>query len=144
MRSLNSSVDRQECRARHAVLQAGPRGPAKGVRPGREPLVERPDPPSKGQDLRPGELEQRSRHARVGLLDSVSRGCNARFLAVPTVLRSGTASSGAAMSPGGDRMGTLRVRVAGLAATALLLTGIVGAGSAAAATPLPAHVFAPY
>ena len=41
-------------------------------------------------------------------------------------------------------MGTLRVRAAGLAATAMLLTGIVGAGSAAAATPLPAHVFAPY
>ena len=41
-------------------------------------------------------------------------------------------------------MGTLRLRTAGLAATAVLLTGIVSAGGAAAATPLPAHVFAPY
>jgi hypothetical protein len=41
-------------------------------------------------------------------------------------------------------MGTLRPRVAGLAATAMLAMGILGAGSAAAATPLPAHVFAPY
>jgi len=41
-------------------------------------------------------------------------------------------------------MGTLRQRVAGLATTAMLITGFVGAGSAAAATPLPAHVFAPY
>jgi hypothetical protein len=41
-------------------------------------------------------------------------------------------------------MGTLRPRAAGLAATAMLAMGILGAGSAAAATPLPAHVFAPY
>ena len=41
-------------------------------------------------------------------------------------------------------MGTIRRRAAALSATALIVTGIVGAGSAAAATPLPAHVFAPY
>ena len=41
-------------------------------------------------------------------------------------------------------MGTLRRRTAGLTATAMLVMGIVGAGTAAAATPLPAHVFAPY
>ena len=41
-------------------------------------------------------------------------------------------------------MGTLRARAARLAATAMLAAGIFGAGSVAAATPLPAHVFAPY
>src|SRR3954447_1707670 len=40
-------------------------------------------------------------------------------------------------------MGLLRLRVAAIAATATLLTGIFGSG-ALAATPLPAHVFAPY
>jgi hypothetical protein len=40
-------------------------------------------------------------------------------------------------------MGFLRLRVAAIAATATLLTGIFGSG-ALAATPLPAHVFAPY
>jgi hypothetical protein len=42
-------------------------------------------------------------------------------------------------------MGTHRLRAATLAVTAMLLTTMGGAGSAAAATPpLPAHVFAPY
>ena len=41
-------------------------------------------------------------------------------------------------------MGTLRPRAAGLAATAMLAMGMLSAGSVAAATPLPAHVFAPY
>jgi hypothetical protein len=41
-------------------------------------------------------------------------------------------------------MGTVRRRAAALTATAVIVTAIVGAGNAAAATPWPAHVFAPY
>ena len=43
-------------------------------------------------------------------------------------------------------MGTLKLRAAALAATAMVLAGSVGVGGAFAATPppLPAHVFAPY
>ena len=41
-------------------------------------------------------------------------------------------------------MGRLRLRAAGLGATAMTLAWVVGTGGAAAATPLPAHLFAPY
>jgi hypothetical protein len=41
-------------------------------------------------------------------------------------------------------MGSHRLRAAALTATALFLAGVAGASGAAAATPLPAYVFAPY
>jgi hypothetical protein len=41
-------------------------------------------------------------------------------------------------------MGPHRLRAATLAATAVFLATVAGAGGVAAATPLPAHVFAPY
>jgi hypothetical protein len=41
-------------------------------------------------------------------------------------------------------MGPLRLRAPALGAAALFLVSVLGAGGATAATPLPAHVFAPY
>ena len=54
---LDPGVDRQERGPRHAVLQARPRRLPQRAPPGREPLVERADPPSEGQDLRSGQRE---------------------------------------------------------------------------------------
>ena len=55
-------MDREHGRARHAVLKPGPGRAAEGLGTVRQTLVEGADPPAVGENLRPGQLEGRSRH----------------------------------------------------------------------------------
>ena len=59
----NASVNRENCGARHAVLQARPRRALERGSARRQPLVERSRPASVRQYLRPGEVERRRHHA---------------------------------------------------------------------------------
>ena len=63
-RDLHASMDRERRRAGHAVLQAGPCRLPERFRAGQQPLVERLDIPSVGEDLRPREIEATLRHVR--------------------------------------------------------------------------------
>jgi hypothetical protein len=60
MRAFDARVDREERRARHAVLEARPRSTAEGARAAWETLVERADVPSEREDLRPSQTKPRT------------------------------------------------------------------------------------
>src|SRR6476659_413246 len=63
--ALDACMDREDCGARHAVLETGPGGLPQGVGAGRKALVQRPDSPSVGEDLLAREFERRPRHGSI-------------------------------------------------------------------------------
>src|SRR3712207_1880877 len=57
LHAVEARVEGEERRARHAVLQAGPRGPSKRIRSQRNALLEPADSTPEREDLPPSEPE---------------------------------------------------------------------------------------